>query len=191
MNTDKLLLLDKKRFKALRRSWLFNLVPFIDRVYIAGSLALGHVHENSDFDVIVVTRPGRLYTARFFCLLFFGLLGWRRMLKNPKDGFCFNHFTSGLPANVKFSHSDGRHNKGIELYAECLYRNLIEMPTNSMKLSDGLIRPMSKTVERLLKWWQIRRIEKFLKKFPPPVNSIIIYNDEKVELCFDLKEKNS
>lgn len=176
---------DQKRIKALRRSRLFNFVPFVEKVYLAGSLAIGNVHENSDFDVIVVTRPGRLYTARFFCLLFFGLMGWRRTLKNPKNGFCFNHFQispidSTGPAEV-FGEV------GAKNYAERLYQNLIEV---SIRLTSrtGPVGPIGKATERLLKNWQICRIEKFLKRAPCFQNPRIIYNDERVELCLNLKE---
>lgn len=43
-------------------------------------MALGDVHQNSDFDVIVGAKYGRLYTARFFCLFFYKILGWRRLV---------------------------------------------------------------------------------------------------------------
>ncbi len=180
---DKRVLYDQKRLKLLRRAWLFNLVPFISKVYVAGSLALGNVRENSDFDVVVVTESGRLYTCRFFCLLLFGIAGWRRTLQNARDGFCFNHFTTSLSINVNFPHFDGRQNEGMGLYAKQLYQNLIEIPmrrTCSISLMGRL--------EPFFKWLQIYRVKKFLKKFPPTPNSRIIYNDERVELCFNLKE---
>jgi predicted nucleotidyltransferase len=45
---------------------------------VAGSLATGNIQENSDFDVIVGVKRGRIFTARFFGVALFGLLGWRR-----------------------------------------------------------------------------------------------------------------
>ncbi|MEK7115098.1 MAG: hypothetical protein AAB847_01950, partial [Patescibacteria group bacterium] len=72
------ILYDQKWFKLLQRSFLFQYFPFVDFVLAAGSMALGDVNENSDFDVIVAAKNGRLYTARFFCLAIYKLVGWRR-----------------------------------------------------------------------------------------------------------------
>lgn len=93
-----MLLYDKKWRLFLGRTWLFRHCPFVDFVLAAGSLAMGEVHENSDFDVIVACRSGRIFTARFFCILFFGFFGWRRQPGGrPEDWrnqVCFNHFVT-------------------------------------------------------------------------------------------------
>ena len=184
--TDLVLLYDKKRCKALKRSQLFNFLPFIEKVYLAGSLALGNVHENSDFDVIIVAKPGRLYTARFFCLLLFNIFDWRRTLKNPRDGFCFNHFNTGEVKPAGFLGLIGN-------YEKKLHQNLIPVLLSRRKSNIPrsryirLFERVENLLEKILKKWQIKKIEKFLKKFPPGPNSRIIYNDERVELCFFLK----
>ena len=84
--------------KFLGRTWPFRFIPFVDLVFAAGSLATGNINENSDFDVIVGVRQGRIFTARFFCILVFGLIGWRRG-KNDKaelasDKICLSHFVT-------------------------------------------------------------------------------------------------
>lgn len=84
--------------KFLGRVWPFKFIPFIDLVFAAGSLATGNINENSDFDVIVGVRRGRIFTARFLCILFFELIGWRRG-KNDKaesasDKICLSHFVT-------------------------------------------------------------------------------------------------
>ena len=43
---------------------LFQYVPF-DFVFAAGSMAMGTVRQDSDFDVLVGVRHGRIFTARF------------------------------------------------------------------------------------------------------------------------------
>jgi len=98
--------IDKQKWqKFSKRIWPFQFIPFIDFVFAAGSLATGNMHENSDFDVIVAVQQGRIFTARFFCVLVFGLLGWRRKrhdksdLSNKSNGsysnkICFNHFVT-------------------------------------------------------------------------------------------------
>ncbi len=84
--------------KLLSRVWLFDFVPFVDFVLVAGSMAMGNPKEDSDFDVIVGARNGRIFSARFYCHIFFGLFGWRRKKdtdsKASKDKFCFSHFVT-------------------------------------------------------------------------------------------------
>lgn len=91
-------LFESKWKKLLSRVWLFDLIPFVDFVFVAGSMAMGNIDEDSDFDVIVGVKRGRIFTARAFCVVFFGLLGWRRKRgadkRGIKDRFCFNHFVA-------------------------------------------------------------------------------------------------
>jgi hypothetical protein len=106
-------LFEQKWRKFLRRVWLFNFIPFVDFVLAAGSLATGGIREDSDFDVIVGCRQGRIFTARFCCWLVFGLFGWRKkkisghpmsfgtsdvqkldFQKLNSDRFCFSHFVT-------------------------------------------------------------------------------------------------
>lgn len=89
---------EQKWQKFLERVWPFKFIPFVDFVLAAGSFATGNMNENSDFDVIVGVRQGRIFTARFFCWLTFGMFGWRRKgtdhKKSAKDKICFNHFVT-------------------------------------------------------------------------------------------------
>lgn len=103
-------LLQRKWRKLLNRSRLFRFIPFVDFVLISGSMAVGGVHENSDFDVIAGVKKERIFTARFFCVLFFGILDWRRA-KNDKgkaaaDKFCFSHFVTPAAYRLSEPHTD-------------------------------------------------------------------------------------
>lgn len=103
-------LFESKWKKLLSRVWLFDLIPFADIVFVSGSMAIGNVYEDSDFDVIIGVKNGRIFTARAFCVAFFGLLGWRRKRgtegRDAKDKFCFSHFVA--PENYRLSepHND-------------------------------------------------------------------------------------
>ena len=89
-------LYDKKWLKFLKRARLFKYIPFIDFVFGAGSLAVGNVRQDSDFDVLVGARQGRIFSTRFFCLVVFGLRGFARTHVDhgvsSRDKVCFNHF---------------------------------------------------------------------------------------------------
>jgi len=89
---------DKKWNLFQRRIWLFRYIPFVDVVFASGSLATGRMHENSDFDVLVLARQGRIFTTRAACIIAFGFFGWRRKKGESgvaaKDKICLNHFAT-------------------------------------------------------------------------------------------------
>lgn len=111
---------DKKWKRFLKMSRLFAYLPFIDFALAAGSMALGNVHKDSDFDVIVGCRSGRIFTARFFSVLTFGAFHWRRKKINHRgqaaDKICFNHF---------ITEKSSRLSPPRNIYWRELYRNLV------------------------------------------------------------------
>lgn len=96
-------LCDKKWHVLNKKTWLFRYIPFVDFVFGSGSLAIGNVDTESDFDVLIGARTGRIFTARFFAALFFGLFGWRRAKADHRESaankICLNHFVT--PAAYK------------------------------------------------------------------------------------------
>ena len=78
----------------LRLGWMFPAIAFVRGIWINGSLALNDTDKQSDFDVLVVAKFGRLYTARFFLSLAASFMGARRKRgqTSAPDKFCFNHY---------------------------------------------------------------------------------------------------
>ncbi len=60
-----------------KRAKLFRYIPFVDFVMLAGSMATGKINEQSDFDVILGVKRGRVFTAWFLSSFMFQLRGWR------------------------------------------------------------------------------------------------------------------
>jgi len=204
-------LLDQKWKKFLKFQYLFSFIPFIDFVLGAGSLALGNIHRDSDFDVIVGCQRGRIFTVRFFSILLLDLLGIRRKLVS-KNKICLNHFIT--PASYKLRPP---HN----FYWQKLYQNLVPIfgkadlvcqffeennwvgrktfisndkywqlqrlnPVRSI-LEFSLNGSFGDTVEKLLKKAQIKRIEKNFNTGVLYVghNPRLRYDDEELELHLD------
>lgn len=204
-------LYDKKWIKFLRRTWLFRYIPFVDFVLAAGSMATGNVKPESDFDVIVGARSGRIFTARFFCVLAFGILGWRRAKFSHKesaaDKICLNHFIT-----EKSYRLSGPHNA----YWQGLYQSLVPLFGDSDKINrffeannDWLPKPkiyvddlrhfhdghswfkkikelalggfIGDWFEKVLRRIQVSRIEKSLKTDPPGYKPRIKYSDDELE----------
>ena len=86
--------------RMLRKAWWLQAVPYVRGVYASGSLAMGNMSAQSDWDMFVIARSGRLYTTRL------GLLGVAWLMRSLRtkyqsvasDTFCFNHYviTDGL-----------------------------------------------------------------------------------------------
>lgn len=97
-NRQRAVLCDTKWQLFNKRTWLFRHIPFIEAAFGSGSLALGNVNENSDFDVLILARTGRIFSARFFSAFAFSLFGWRRKKldhrTSAKDKVCLNHFAT-------------------------------------------------------------------------------------------------
>ncbi len=114
------LLLDVKWRKLARLAKRLRFAPFVDLVMVNGSLAIGNVNPNSDFDVLVGVRAGRIFTARYFLNFIFGIAGGRRLddeKDSSPDKFCFNHFTTkAVFAKPPFN-----------AYRRELYRNMVPL----------------------------------------------------------------
>lgn len=90
----------QKYQRMLKYAWWLQAVPYVRTLAASGSLALGSTSSESDWDMFVIVKSGRLYTARAGLLLAAALMGrlrTKRMRVAP-DKFCFNHYitTDGL-----------------------------------------------------------------------------------------------
>lgn len=73
-------------------------IPFVDFAIISGSIAMGKPHAESDIDLILGCRKGRIWTARFFAILILEIGGVRRRAGDSKQDssnrICLNHFVT-------------------------------------------------------------------------------------------------
>lgn len=193
----------------LRRAWILEWIPFLDFALVGGSLAAGGAHAGSDWDIIAGTRRGRLYTARFFCLVIFRLLRLR-VGQMKRYGFCFNNFVGGgtalLPAKSAYARAmhaglvplvgeprmireflvrSGAWREGAFADRRYRYRQpKIGAVRFVERLLEGAVGTM---LERALRSWQMKRVEKQRMRFGAGNDSRIVMEEERAELCFKLK----
>lgn len=204
-------LYDKKWKKFLKRAWLFRYIPFVEFALAAGSMATGNVREESDFDVIIGARAGRIFTARFLCVAAFELFGWRRRREHfsgqaARDKICLNHFVTPAAYRLAPPHNaywQNLYQNLVPLYGEtervrAFWRANADWLGVSVRYNDDLrhrCRRLSLLgrwgerlfsggvgdwLEKMLKRWQVAKIEKSLSTslgFKPR----IIYTDSELE----------
>jgi hypothetical protein len=73
---------------ALRYGRILGSLPFVRMVALTGSLAVMNVSKNADFDYMLVTADGRVWTARAFALLL------NRLVKRMGPAVCPNLIVS-------------------------------------------------------------------------------------------------
>lgn len=101
MEKDKIAAAKWKKF--LRIAKWFAAVPYLRGIMAGGSLSYNNATENSDFDVLVIAKSGRLYTCRVFLSFVASFFRARRKrfdLVAP-DKFCFNHYLTDGNLNIK------------------------------------------------------------------------------------------
>ena len=154
-------------------------LPFVRMVALTGSLAVHNAANDFDFDYMLVTRPGRLWTARAFVLLFGrwtrlqghticpnlivseSSLAWRqRDLYSARD-FCQMIPISGMDVYQKLM----RANPWVGEFLPNAYREVIDLPVEKKTLNfmqnffEYLLR--GALGERLERWEMNRKTERF------------------------------
>ncbi len=95
---DKISTAKIKRLKKIVRFLKF--APFVRMIVTTGRLAMKNAEKESDWDVLVVLKKGKIWTGRTLVTLFLHLIGKRRYKEKIKDRICLNHFITDESLNV-------------------------------------------------------------------------------------------
>jgi hypothetical protein len=79
---------------------LYKSLPFVDEIYLCNSITFNALHQNSDIDLFIITRPGRIRTAKFRAMLFFMFAGIKRSLNNKRKKVCLSFFVTADHQNL-------------------------------------------------------------------------------------------
>ncbi len=85
----------QQKWKIVRRAvWWMGWAPFVKMIGVTGSLSLDNTRPESDLDLLVIVKSGRIWTARILLLMTVQLLGCRRKYwdQEAPDKICLNHF---------------------------------------------------------------------------------------------------
>lgn len=85
--------LEKKLWtKAYKYVARLRIVPFLRMVAVCNSLAMGKIDENSDIDLFIIAKRGRLFIVRSFVTILLHIFGVRRHGKKIAGRFCLSFF---------------------------------------------------------------------------------------------------
>lgn len=95
----------ERKFALLRRTaTYFSLLPGVRFVAAVNTLAWWSTTSESDIDLYIVTRPGNIWSSRFWLVVPFLLLGRRPKHNQPtsmRDPFCFSFFSTSDALNLE------------------------------------------------------------------------------------------
>lgn len=97
---------DKFWMKIKRWRWIFANVPFLSQAFITSTLAYDNVNQNSDIDLFLIGKQGRLWTVRAFLLFWFNLFGLRVRSKDRSAKFSPELFISDKNLDIHYSALD-------------------------------------------------------------------------------------
>ena len=95
-------LADQKWKKARRIIWLLQIIPYLRMIAVSGSLALGNTRKNSDIDLLIVTKAGRIWTCRTLITILITLLGKKHHKGKTRDRICLNHYITDKSLRIPF-----------------------------------------------------------------------------------------
>lgn len=81
--------------KASSYTRLISYFPFVEGIFLSGSLAKGFVDKDGDIDYFIITRPGRLWLCRTLLIAFKKIV-----LFNSHKYFCLNYFIDSKSLEV-------------------------------------------------------------------------------------------
>lgn len=80
---------------------LVRILPFIKMIAVCNTLAFHNATKNSDIDLFIVAKEGRLFIVRFLTVFLFSILGVRRHGEKIAGRFCLSFYVTDEFLNLK------------------------------------------------------------------------------------------
>lgn len=85
---------EKKMAIAVRACNKLRFVPFLEAVFVCNTVAGGGVKENSDIDVFIIIKKGRLWLSRFLSTILLTAFRLRRNKTKITDKICLSFYAT-------------------------------------------------------------------------------------------------
>ena len=87
--------------RAMGVARLLQWVPFVEFAAVCNRLSVGHPHEESDIDVVIMIRDGRLWLGRLLVTAFLHLAGLRRHGNRIARRVCLSFYLTPRAADLQ------------------------------------------------------------------------------------------
>lgn len=91
---------ERKMKRALRGIKKLARVPFVRAVFVCNTVAGVGIEENSDIDVFIITKKGRIFLARALATLYLSLFNLRRTKRRIKNKICLSFYVADDNLNL-------------------------------------------------------------------------------------------
>lgn len=92
------------KIKKLRKIvWFLRFIPFVRMIGITGRLAMKNTGKDSDWDLFIILKKGKIWTGRTLLTAFIHLIGKRRHGNKIKDRICLNYFITDESLKIDIS----------------------------------------------------------------------------------------
>ena len=132
---------DQKWKKARKTVKWFQMVPYLRMAAVSGSLAIGNTGKQSDLDLIISAKYGRIWTVRFLLNGFLQLIGRRRHGQNIKDKICLNQYITDKYPEIVIQNLSNAHFCAhlVPLLGLLFFLNLFRVFLRALLLTRGII----------------------------------------------------
>jgi len=79
---------------------LYQSIPFVEQIYLCNSIAFNALHPESDIDIVIIAKPGRMRLARAWSWLMFSGLGLKRFGGKKIKRFCLSFYIDREHTNL-------------------------------------------------------------------------------------------
>lgn len=94
-------LAEEKFRKALRVARFLKLAPGLKMIGVCNSLAWGNASDESDIDLFIVTEKNKIWSARFWTVVFLKIFRLRPKKDKTKDKICLSFFVDEEHLNME------------------------------------------------------------------------------------------
>lgn len=98
---NRYLLAQKKIALAQKSVKLLLRCPFVEAIFLCNDLSYLNSPVEGDIDLTIITKPGRIWTARFFTTLLMAILCRRPSNKERKNKICLSFYVANNVLNIK------------------------------------------------------------------------------------------
>jgi len=91
---DAVHLVEKKLKIAQKAVQKIYWIPYVRGVFLCNTVAFGWPKEDSDVDVFIVVKEGRMWLSRFLITVLLSVFGLRRNKKKAKDKVCLSFYAT-------------------------------------------------------------------------------------------------